>query len=130
MGILQFLYPVPEQLPLSLYQIIFREQVYQLQQISGDENMLQYLSNNLELKLMGTTTSCLDCCIEDNLHKAAGSGGTIKEYLMMLMGRPARPFEMPMGEHGILSGRFRADEHIFHALSAQNMRTGMQAPWA
>ncbi|CAL0319854.1 unnamed protein product [Lupinus luteus] len=38
------------------------------------------------------------------------------------MGRPARPFEMPIGKQGILGRHFRADRHIFHALPAQNMR--------
>ncbi|KAE9616979.1 putative spermine oxidase transcription regulator Homeodomain-LIKE family [Lupinus albus] len=58
MGILRFLYPVPEQLPLPLYQIISREQVQQLLRITGDQNMLHFLSNSLGLKLMGTNAVC------------------------------------------------------------------------
>ncbi|CAL0312849.1 unnamed protein product [Lupinus luteus] len=42
-------------------------------------------------------------------------------YSMMPVGRPARPFEMPMGE---LGRHFRANGYIFHALPAQNMQTG------
>ncbi|XP_019450504.1 PREDICTED: lysine-specific histone demethylase 1 homolog 2-like isoform X2 [Lupinus angustifolius] len=58
MGILRFWYPIPEQLPLPLYQIISREHVHQLQQITGDESVLQYMSNSLGLSLMGTSAVC------------------------------------------------------------------------
>ncbi|CAL0311401.1 unnamed protein product [Lupinus luteus] len=42
----------------------------------------------------------------------------------MPMCRLVRPFEMPMNQHAILDGHFRADEHILHVLSAQNMQPG------
>ncbi|CAL0303791.1 unnamed protein product [Lupinus luteus] len=59
MGLLRFLYPVPEQLPLPLYSIISREQVHQLQQVTGgDQSVTEYLSNNLGLKFMGTSAVC------------------------------------------------------------------------
>jgi lysine-specific histone demethylase 1 len=46
-------YPNTTQLPLQLYTIISREQVHQMQEITGDENRLSYLTKNLGLKLMG-----------------------------------------------------------------------------
>ncbi|CAJ2628556.1 unnamed protein product [Trifolium pratense] len=46
-------YPNTTKLPLQLYTIISREQVHQMQEITGDENRLSYLTKNLGLKLMG-----------------------------------------------------------------------------
>ncbi|CAJ2636546.1 unnamed protein product [Trifolium pratense] len=48
-----YFFPDTIKLPLKLYTIISREQVYQMQEMTGDENRLSYLTKNLGLKLMG-----------------------------------------------------------------------------
>ncbi|KAK2427779.1 lysine-specific histone demethylase protein [Trifolium repens] len=46
-------FPNSIKLPLQLYTIVSREQMYQMQEMTDDENRLSYLTKNLGLKLMG-----------------------------------------------------------------------------